>query len=61
MKKLTALALFTMMLAPTLGSAQCNTCPAPTCNTCAPVVEKVCMQPVCQTCKCCPVIRGFWG
>jgi hypothetical protein len=66
MKKLTAFALFgAITLASSMsyaGYSGCNTCaPAPTCNTCAPAVASVCMEPVCQVCKCCPVIRGFWG
>lgn len=62
MKKLTAFALFgAITLASSMSYAGCNTCaaPAPTCNTCAPTVAPVCMEPVCQVCKCCPKIKGF--
>lgn len=52
MKKLTALALFAALYAPSMGNAVCG-------PVCAPKCAPVCTQQVCQTCVCCPAIKGF--
>jgi len=61
MKKLAAFALLVSVMVPSLSYAQCGTCPAPapTCAPCPTACAPVCTQPVCKTCICCPVIKGF--
>lgn len=59
MKTLTALALLVAVVAPTMSNAGCSPCASSCAPACAPVVVQKCMQPVCQSCICCPKVQGF--